>query len=267
MNITDKNIDGGRPFDWGRTSAGYAKYRDIYPPGFYEKIIARGLCKAGQRVLDLGTGTGVLPRNMRKFGAEWVGVDISENQIAMAKELSKEMGIDYLVSPSEKIDFPDASFDVVTACQCFWYFNAGIMPGKLSRVLKDGGKLLILYMEWLPFEDQIAGESEKLILKYNPAWSGAGETVHPIKIDGRYLEKFSLTHHEEYRLKVGFTRESWNGRVIACRGIGTSLSDAGISSFEREHQRLLEEIAPEKFEILHYAAMAELTLKSTGGVI
>lgn len=41
MNITDKNIDGGRPFDWGRMSARYAKYRDIYPPEFYEKIIAR----------------------------------------------------------------------------------------------------------------------------------------------------------------------------------------------------------------------------------
>ncbi|MBQ3916489.1 MAG: class I SAM-dependent methyltransferase, partial [Ruminococcus sp.] len=62
MDITDKNIDGGKPFDWGRTSADYAKYRDIYPEQFYERIISRGLCKDGQRVLDLGTGTGVTGR-------------------------------------------------------------------------------------------------------------------------------------------------------------------------------------------------------------
>ena len=31
MEITDAAIDGGRPFDWGRASADYAKYRDIYP--------------------------------------------------------------------------------------------------------------------------------------------------------------------------------------------------------------------------------------------
>ena len=68
--ITNNNIDNGRPFDWGRTSQDYAKYRDIYPPQFYEKIISRGLCTAGQRVLDLGTGTGVLPRNMYRFGAK-----------------------------------------------------------------------------------------------------------------------------------------------------------------------------------------------------
>lgn len=64
MDIVDSRIDGGKAFDWGRTSSDYAKYRDIYPPEFYQKIVDRGLCTAGQRVLDLGTGTGVLPRNM-----------------------------------------------------------------------------------------------------------------------------------------------------------------------------------------------------------
>ena len=49
MNITDKNIDRGTPFDWGRTSRDYAKFRDIYPPAFYERIISRGLCPRGQR--------------------------------------------------------------------------------------------------------------------------------------------------------------------------------------------------------------------------
>ena len=29
--MQDQKIDGGKPFDWGLTSADYAKYRDIYP--------------------------------------------------------------------------------------------------------------------------------------------------------------------------------------------------------------------------------------------
>lgn len=84
MNISDKSIDGGKPFDWGRTSADYARYRDIYPQEFYDTIIQRGLCTAGQSVLDLGTGTGVLPRNMYRYGAKWVGTDISKKQIEQA---------------------------------------------------------------------------------------------------------------------------------------------------------------------------------------
>ena len=39
MKITDNRIDGGKAFDWGLTSHDYAKYRDIYPKEFYEKII------------------------------------------------------------------------------------------------------------------------------------------------------------------------------------------------------------------------------------
>ena len=31
MERSDINIDGGKPFDWGRTSLDYARYRDIYP--------------------------------------------------------------------------------------------------------------------------------------------------------------------------------------------------------------------------------------------
>ena len=62
--IKDAAIDGGKKFDWGRVSADYAKYRDIYPQVFYQKIFDLGLCKDGQRILDMGTGTGVLPRNL-----------------------------------------------------------------------------------------------------------------------------------------------------------------------------------------------------------
>ena len=135
MNIIDKNIDGGKAFDWGKTSADYAKFRDIYSQEFYDKIIKRKLCIDGQSVLDIGTGTGVLPRNMYQYGAKWTGTP------------------------------------------------------KIYRMLKPNGCILVLYMAWLPFEDEIANASEMLVLKYSPKWSGAGETIHPIVIPDCYHEK------------------------------------------------------------------------------
>lgn len=258
MKITDKNIDGGKAFDWGRTSEDYARFRDIYPQEFYDKIIERGLCTDGQSVLDMGTGTGVLPRNMYRYGAKWTGTDISENQIEQAKLLSQDMDIDYYALSAEDIDFPENSFDVITACQCFWYFDHEHIMPKLYRMLKPDGRILVLYMAWLPFEDKIAGASEKLVLKYNPEWSGAGETRHPIFIPECYKEKFELAYHEEYPLNVRFTRESWNGRMKACRGVGASLSEEEIGAWEQEHIKLLNEIAPDEFDVLHYAAIAEL---------
>ena len=261
MNITNKNIDGGTPFDWGRTSSDYARFRDIYPQLFYDKIIGRNLCIDGQKVLDLGTGTGVLPRNMYRYGAEWTGTDISSNQIAQAEILSEGMEIDYYTAASEEISFPNETFDVITACQCFWYFDHEKIMPELFRILKPGGSILVLYMAWLPYEDKIAAASEKLVLRYSPKWSGAGETMHPIDIPGCYNEKFELVYHEEYPVQVHFTRESWNGRMKACRGIGASLTEKEISSWEKEHRALLERIAPAEFDIAHYGAIAQLQKK------
>ena len=260
MEIKDKRIDGGKGFDWGRTSEEYARYRDIYPKVFYRKIADRGLCVSGQKVLDLGTGTGVLPRNMYRYGAEWTGTDISPEQIEQAKILSEREGkqITYYAVSAEDADFPDGIFDVITACQCFWYFDHKKISPELARMLKDDGRLVILYMAWLPFEDRIAGASEELVLKYSPDWSGAHETRHPIGIPDPVLEYFELEAHEEYDLMVPFTRETWHGRMKACRGVGASLSPEELAMWEKEHLALLETEAPESFEVLHYAAIAVL---------
>ena len=263
MEITDKRIDAGKAFDWGRTSEEYAKYRDIYPKEFYRKITDRGLCIKGQRVLDLGTGTGVLPRNMYQYGAKWTGTDISPEQIEQAKLLSEaeNKNIEYLAVSTEDIDLPKESFDVITACQCFWYFDHERVMPKLAELLKPEGKLVILYMAWLPYEDRIAGMSEELVLKYNPKWSGAGETKHPIRLPDAVYEHFEMEDHEEYDLMVPFTKESWHGRMRACRGVGASLTEEELEKWDSEHRKLLDETAPEQFDVLHYAALAILNKK------
>ncbi len=263
MEIRDKRIDDGKAFDWGRTSEEYARYRDIYPDEFYKKIVDRGLCINGQKILDLGTGTGVLPRNMYKYGAKWIGTDISPEQIEQARMLADaaNMKIEFQVVSTEDIDLPDETFDVITACQCFWYFDHEKVMPKLAKLLKPDGRLLVLYMAWLPFDDKIAGASEELVLKYSPKWSGAGETRHPIWIPDVAYEYFEMEEHEEYDLKIPFTKESWHGRMKACRGVGASLSEEELGKWDMEHRNLMDRIAPEQFEVLHYAALALMRKK------
>ena len=74
----------------------------------------------------------------------------------------------------------------------------------------------------------------------------------------RQKRRFEPVYHEEYELEVPFTRETWNGRMKACRGIGASLRPEEIEAWEREHRELLLETAPEEFTVRHYAAMLEL---------
>lgn len=256
-----KNIDNGKAFDWGKASGEYAKYRDIYPEEFYKKIIDLGLCTKGQKVLDLGTGTGVLPRNLCKYGAEFVGADISENQIEYARQLTSDSRIRYVVASAETFDFPDNTFDTVTACQCFMYFNREIALPKIYNVLKMNGHFCVLFMSYLPYESEIAAKSEELILKYNPDWNGAH--YNPTKNVSEKTpdwckDMFDIENSIGYEIGVEFTRESWNGRMKACRGIGaSSLSEEAIEAWEKEHREYLK-TQPETFIIPHWVTVLNL---------
>lgn len=253
-------IDHGRAFDWGRTSPGYARYRDIYPGEFYQRLLDMGLCVEGQDVLDLGTGTGVLPRALYRYGARFTGIDSAENQIAQAAALARAGGMDvrFQCVPAEACAFPDGSFDVVTACQCFTYFDHELLAPRLARLLKPGGRFAVLYMAWLPREDAVAGASEELVLRFNPAWTGCGEVRHPVAVPEAYGGYFTTLRQEVFDLRVPFSREGWHGRMKSCRGIGAFLSDGEIARFDEAHRALLERLAPPEFEVLHYAAMTVL---------
>ena len=169
-------IDDGNEFDFGKVSDEYAKYRDIYPKSMYDKLISFGIGKQGQNILDLGSGTAVLPINLYHTGANFTSTDISENQIAYGQKLAEQKGmnINFKVCSAENTGFESNHFDVVTAVQCFHYFDSEKAAKEIHRVLKSNGLFCKIFMDWLPYEDEKIFEMEQLVLKYNPHWKGGG---------------------------------------------------------------------------------------------
>ena len=84
------------------------------------------------------------------------------------------MEIDYQIGPAEKTGLPDASFDAITASQCWRYFNHEQAASEVTRLLRREGRLVTCHFCWLPGHDDIARRSESLVLKFNPQWSGEG---------------------------------------------------------------------------------------------
>lgn len=261
MKMQFADVDGGNTFDWGQSAQAYAKYRDIYPSVFYERaFLEQGLGLSGQTCLDLGTGTGVLPRAMYPHGAHWFGVDVTKEQIDHAQRLAAEqhMQIDFRVAPAEETGFADASFDVISACQCFGYFDKARVLPEIARMLKPDGRFLALYMAWLPSESAIAAASERLVLEYNPAWSGGGFQRETTKVPAWAKPYFTCVRCENFAVDIPFTRESWDGRMYACRGVGAAaLSDSQKAEFRRRHQALLANFPPQ-FQIPHWVSILDL---------
>ena len=246
-------IDNGKEFDFGKTSADYARFRDIYPASMYEKLIQFGIGKSGQKILDLGSGTAVLPINMSKTGADFTASDVSENQILFGKQLAAERNIkniDFKVCSAEDTGFNENSFDAVTAVQCFHYFNAEEAANEIRRILKPGGLFCKIFMDWLPYEDEVIAEMESLVLKYNPDWSGKGFKEFNYKFPSWAIGKFDIENVRSYNAELEFSKEAWIGRIKSCRGIGASLSEKEVEKFEAEYRSMLEKY-PEPLRLKH----------------
>ncbi|MBQ2828640.1 MAG: class I SAM-dependent methyltransferase [Clostridia bacterium] len=247
-----KHIDNGRFFDFGKTSAEYAKYRDIYPERLYEELYALGVGRKNTSWLDIGTGTGVLPFNLCNYGASITGVDISESQIEVAKTLTIEKGVNnvsFLVSPAETTPFEDNSFDCITAAQCFWYFDRDKIINEIKRLIKPDGVFVKIYMSYT-LDDEIAEKSHELVKKLNKNWTPGASGSKDM-----YNHPFENSKLDFFECKIPFTRESWHGRMSACRGTMASMDEETFKKWNKEHKELLK-IYPDTFEIRHKVYIA-----------
>lgn len=251
--IGTDTIDPGRVIDWGKTSEDYARYRPGPPPSFYQKLQALEVGLAGQRVLDLGTGTGVVARQLAKQGCLVSASDISAEQVAMAKHLASKEKVDisFFVSATEQLQFPEDSFDIITANQCFLYFDKSVVIPLIKKWLAPSGLLVTSHFSWMPFLDPVAKASEELILKHNPNWTahsyqGDIPPMHP-----GLEQDFRVKGFFYYDEPIPFTHESWRGRIRACRGIGAALSEENVKKFDEEHKSMLGNLIPDPFSVIH----------------
>jgi SAM-dependent methyltransferase len=245
--------DPGRKIDWGRVSDQYAAYRPGPPPSYYERLRGLGVGLPGQRILDLGTGTGVLARSFARAGAHVVGIDVSLGQLMTARRLAREEGVtvDFRAAPAEDTQLPAAAFDAATANQCWLYFDRDRVVAEMRRVLRPGGVIVTSHLCWLPREDAVARRSEELVLKFNPQWT-AGDWSGVVPAVPRWTRgEFDVVGAFVYDEPIEFTRESWRGRLRASRGVGAELSAAEVEAFDAEHAALLAATVPERFTVLH----------------
>jgi ubiquinone/menaquinone biosynthesis C-methylase UbiE len=144
---------GGKVFHWPRT---YDLLLRLFwgrsEQGYRNRIVELARLRAGDSVLDVGCGTGTLAIAARRgvgAASSVAGIDPSPEMIARARSKAAEAGvaIDFRVAAAEALPFADASFDAVlntTVLHCLPQDARGAAIGEMRRVLKRGGRLLIV---------------------------------------------------------------------------------------------------------------------------
>ena len=114
---------------------------------FYDLVAGFTGIKKGEKILDVGCGSGVYSIWMAKLGGKVVGIDVSKQAIDFANRWANEEKIDFkgIVGDAENLPFKKNTYDLLfygAILHHFPDFSKAIFEG--SRVLKRNGKLVLV---------------------------------------------------------------------------------------------------------------------------
>lgn len=145
------------PTTCGMTMNWAAPFYDLYCPavglgrGFRAQTLRHAAIRPGERILDVGCGTGVLTRmalDIAGTGGSAVGIDPASKMIRVARETAAQGNsrAEFKVAAIEGLPFADASFDVVLSSLMLHHLPPDTKRQGLAevyRVLKPGGRFVI----------------------------------------------------------------------------------------------------------------------------
>lgn len=235
--------------DFGRAASDYRKFRAGFPAQFFERIAHQFALRPEMRALDLGTGTGTVARGLAELGLVVTAIDPSTAlmQEAAALDRAVTVQVEYLEGSAEALPFEPNTFDLVTAGQCWHWFERTTAAAQAMRVLKPGGTLVIAHFDWLPLAGNVVAATEAMIIAANPVWKpmSGGTGIHPQWLGDIAMAGFEDLQTASFDVAQLYTHEAWCGRVRASAGIKGSLGGTATARFIDQLLMMLQEEFPD----------------------
>ena len=133
---------------WDEISDWWVKYIEDSDLAEYVDIIfpvARTFFAEKRRILDIGTGTGLIAQHLKKVtpAATVIGSDISSKQLRYAKEISADLH--FVQHNIEKVPFRNEVFDGVVCSMVLEHVQSlHAAVGEIARILRKNGFLLLV---------------------------------------------------------------------------------------------------------------------------
>ncbi len=157
----------------------------------------------------------------------------------MVLDRKSNVSIRYVEATAESTGIDGGSADVVTAGQCWHWFDRPRATAEVIRLLRPGGKLVIAHFDWLPLAGNVVEATEELIMQYNSDWHfDGGIGMHPQWFPGLGEAGFRDIQSFSYDMDVPYTPEAWRGRIRASVGVA-ALDEDAARRFDGDHAELL----------------------------
>lgn len=143
-------------------------YEQLHVPALFREwvgpVLDAARVSAGQRVLDVACGTGVLARGAREQvgpAGEVVGLDPNPGMLAVAREI--DASVEWREGTAETLPFPNAEFDAVVSQFGMMFFpDPAAAVREMYRVLAPGGTMAVAVWDVIERHPAYALEVELL---------------------------------------------------------------------------------------------------------
>jgi SAM-dependent methyltransferase len=146
--------------DWAATEISWGVF------GVSEKDLGSPLGEvSGLDVVELGCGTAYFSARLARLGARPVGVDPTPAQLATARRMQEETGIEFplVEAAGERVPLPDASFDLaLSEYGASLWADPKLWIPEAARLLRPQGRLVFLTNSVLSFPDDPGHADEQL---------------------------------------------------------------------------------------------------------
>jgi len=167
---------------------------DRYRPTYATDAVVWALGQRPLRVADIGAGTGILSRLLRRLGHEVIAVEPDDLMRGRLAQVSP--GITALAGTAEAIPLPDRSVDAVVAGQAYHWFDTARAHPEIARVIRPGGVFAAFWND--------ADLSVPWTVRLVEIIDGAGATVHA-RAGSEFGEHFGPVAQAEFRHEVWLT--------------------------------------------------------------
>jgi SAM-dependent methyltransferase len=157
--------------------ADYVRYRPGYPPELLPLLQNWCGLRPEHAVADIGSGTGFLTKVFLDFGNRVYGVEPNAEMRAAGEELLRSFpNFTSVAGSAEATTLPADSVDVVTAGQAFHWFRQPEAGKEFHRILKESGRVIIVWNERLTDDTAFLREYEALLLRFGTDYAKVSES-------------------------------------------------------------------------------------------
>lgn len=189
----------------------YEKFRPTYPDELIEFLYGNARCEA---VADIGAGTGKFTRCLLK--KPW-RVTAVEPNADMREKLAAIGGLTVVNAPAENTGLADKSMGLITAAQAFHWFDEERFKRECIRVLKDGGKLAVIWLNYV--KEGMTARKFELCQKYSTdehyRQTGHAGMRPEEESDAFFSEYFGKYQKREFFGELVYNRETFVGETLS----------------------------------------------------